>query len=151
MEISLCALTYHDFFLICQNSMTLLGEEVCYLTLCSGGSIMAWHAQCGVIWLSAPDTGRVNIFLERRLQCQLEATHHISFPIIELKITSKGNQYNMSRLQMKSHHHHHHHRQRRRYQGYSENDDCHSRGCGHIVDNAKSWRPLLAATKVSSS
>ena len=88
--------------------MTLLGEEVCYVTLCSGGCIMAWHAQCGVIWLSAPDTGRVNIFLERRLQCQLEATHHISFPIIELKITSKGNQYNMSRLQpywqqMKSH------------------------------------------------
>ena len=63
---------------------------------------MAWDAQCGVIWLSAgPDTERVNIFLERRLQCQLEATHIISFPIIKLKITSKGanNQCNTSRIQ----------------------------------------------------
>ena len=42
--------------------------------------------------------------------------------------------------------HQHHHRRRGRYQGYTENDDCDSRGCGHIVDNAKSWRPL-APTK----
>ena len=145
------------FFWICQKSMTLLGEEVCYLTLCSGGCVYYGMA-CTVwrymaigpgYWESQHLPGE-----EASVPAGSHTSHQLPDNRTQNNIQGQSIQYVQAPALLATNEkpcHHHHHCQRRRYQGYSENDDCHSRGCGHIVDNAKSWRPLLAATKASSS